>query len=251
MANKPTTAPDNNKRLALLEAGVAALAIALTANGFTLEAVNNPIDEAIKAIKSLLTERSALSAKVAELEAALAAGPDGATEGEIAAIARADKAEEDLKAATAELEELRTDVGDLEARIDELSAQLPPPPDPVNLAAERPEGARDFGPTFGKIDTADLGALVESGAAFEIAFSNGAHEILELAPVAVPAGGLIGRAGRFVAPTIYVRGGERGEAIHGAVLVHDGAQIDYCEFQRPLPIEPRQERRFENSIAFG
>lgn len=231
------------KTKAALESGVAALALALVANGFKVEEGADPIEVAIAAVKGQ-------AAKIDELE-------NNASAAAIAAVARADKAEAELDAATKELEELRTDVKDLEERIDVLQADaLANAADPVNEAPpalERPEGARDFGPSFGRLEAAELAALIENGDDFELAFSNGKFELVELAPITIPAKDLLARAGRFqVGPAVHVRGGEeQTDLIDGVALVQGGEQLDYCQFPRPLTIEPKQERRFERALTFG
>jgi hypothetical protein len=237
--------PDNNKRLMVLEAGVSTLAVALLANGFKVEEGGDPIEAAIVAIKGQ-------ASKIDELEEAAKVGSDNATAGEIAAIARAEAAEKALAEANDELEEMRNDVADLEGKIanlgaaDELEA-------PIAVAPrERPEGAHDFGPTFGMSTARELAELIEEGGDFEISFSNGKHEIVELEPVKIKAADLRGKSGRFeLAHPIFVRGGQVREEIDGAALVKSGVQIDYCQFPAPVAIEPRQERRFERAIAFG
>lgn len=292
--------PDNNKRLAQLESGVATIAIALTANGFTVGEGADPLAEAVKAIKSLLTDRSSLNEqlhnlagfasgtlgrlapdlelapqtdeqpfaylerltaaaepRIAELLTAGTVEGDGdgnATVGELAAIARADAAEAkitdllaELGKAAAENEQLNIDLEQLEARNEDAAEALDPPAP----ARDRPENARDFGPTFGQLDRAELAELVSEDAAFEISFSNGEYEIVALAPVAVKGSDLMATEGRYSVPVIFVRGGDDREDLHGAVLVHGGEQIGYCEFPRPIELEPKQERRFERAITFG
>lgn len=235
MANKDT-GPDNNKRLAALESGVSTLAIALDQNGFKLASGADPIEEAIKAIKGQ-------AEKIDDL----------ATSGEaaIAAVARADELNEQLLAANKEIEALNNDIEQLEGRLEALQSAgnedaLAPVP-----VRERPEHARDFGPTFGLGDRKDIAKLIAEGAAFEIAFSNGDHELVELAPVPIEGKDLVGVEGRYMAPKIFVRGGEILEHLHGAALVHGGEQLAYCEFPSPIPLEPKQQRGFEKAITFG
>lgn len=67
MADQKAKVPDNNRRLAALEASVSALAIALTANGFTIADGADPIEEAIKAIK-FFAEMAAGGTGTAKLE---------------------------------------------------------------------------------------------------------------------------------------------------------------------------------------
>jgi hypothetical protein len=129
----PAKAPDNNKRLAALEAGVSALAIALdcqrrcarrrrrsdrgrryrdqgsrqqsraqVAQGRRLS-LAHPLGD-YGSGRGALARLDTLGEHIKSLEATIAAGPTNATEGEIAAIARAEKAEGEL---TAELEEIK------------------------------------------------------------------------------------------------------------------------------------------------
>jgi hypothetical protein len=272
--------PDNNKRLALLESGVSAIAIALTANGFTVGEGEDPLAAAIAAVKGQ-------AATIDDLTKKLEAAEGGnATDGEIAAIARADKADAELgelqakvqavvdylcanypddvspeecalSAATRilgeqklELEQLNIDVEQLEAQLEAKQnageSELEP-----TVARERPENARDFGPTFGKLDRADLVELLAADAGLEIAFSNGEYELVGLEPIAIKGSDLVSVEGRYIAPVVFVRGGADREDIHGAVLVHGGEQIDYFAFPRPIELEAKQERRFEKAIIFG
>jgi hypothetical protein len=272
--------PDNNKRLALLESDVTAVAIALTANGFTVGEGEDPLAAAIAAVKGQ-------AATIDDLTKKLEAAEGGnATDGEIAAIARADKADAELgelqakvqavvdylcanypddvspeecalSAATRilgeqklELEQLNIDVEQLEAQLEAKQnageSELEP-----TVARERPENARDFGPTFGKLDRADLVELLAADAGLEIAFSNGEYELVGLEPIAIKGSDLVSVEGRYIAPVVFVRGGADREDIHGAVLVHGGEQIDYFAFPRPIELEAKQERRFEKAIIFG
>jgi hypothetical protein len=270
--------PDNNKRLAALEAGVSALAIALTANGFTVAGGEDPIEEAVKAIKSLLTDRSAATDKIAELEAAivaleakLAAGPDGATEGEIAAIARAEKAEGELAAANLEIAELKTDVEEAMSERNRLANELSaegrsstPPASADETAAEveapapreRPENARDVGPNYPGLHNADdISALLADDQAhgLELAFSNGEYEILSLAPIAIGAKDLQQAEGRvMVGPPVYAKlsATDPQEDLHGMGLLMQGEQIAYCTFPERLTLQPGSERRFDRAIIF-
>jgi hypothetical protein len=273
MSGKATTNPDNNKRLAALESGVSALALTLAANGFTLEEGADPLEAAIGAIKGQ-------AAKIDELET-------NASSAAIAAVARADKAEAALgelepkveavvdylcanhpdkvsanecalTTATrilgeqsAEIVELKTDVQDLTEQL-EADADRDALAEEVAVSRERPEGARDFGPTGGALDAAELAALIEKGEAFELSFSNGEYEIVELAPVALPASDIVQIEGRrLVGTPVFVRGGERAEELDGVALVYGGEQVAYCQFPKPIMLEANQERRFERAIAFG
>lgn len=220
--------PDNNKRLAFLEAGVSSLAIALAANGVAIGEGEDPLELAIGQIK-----------------------------GSAAAIARAETAENALEAVRAELvaaekdlEALRASILDLEEKL--AAAQSGEPIEEPAPVRERPEHARDFGPTFGRATTEELEELIGDGEGLEISFSNGEFEMVELAPVTIGKADLRAHSGRLaLEPPIFVRGGELDDEIHGAVLVKDGVQIDYCEFPSKLALAAKTERRFERAITFG
>jgi uncharacterized coiled-coil protein SlyX len=248
-----TKGKDNNKRLALLEGGVASLAAVLGELGVTVAEGADPIVLVIELAKGQATT-------IDELE-------KNASEAAIAAIARAEKAEArvaDLEKKieelcltisdqAAELVRLNSDIEQLEGHIEALqSAGDDAEGVEVAPARERPENARDFGPTFGELDRVDLVELFGNGdVGLEISFSNGDYELVELAPVAIKASDLVTAEGRFMAPTIHVRGGEHDEALHGASLVHEGSQIAYCAFPSPIALGRKQERRFEKVISFG
>lgn len=274
MVDKATSkAPDNNKRLAALESGVSAIALTLAANGFTLEDGADPIEAAIGAIKGQ-------AAKIDELET-------NASSAAIAAVDRADKAEAKLaelepKVAavvdylcanyadkvsadecalvtatrilgeqSAEIVELKTDIADLTEQRD-AETDRDALAEEVAASRERPEGARDFGPSGGSIGASELGKLIAAGAAFELSFSNGEYEIVELAPVALAATDFVQIEGRrLVGPPVFVRGGERAEELDGVALVYGGEQVAYCQFPKPIALEAKQDRRFERAIAFG
>jgi len=140
-AQSAAKGPDNNRRLATLESGASALAMALAANGFPIGEGENVHEVAIKAVKAGRESLSHVSAAgqrteqlekqvedlAKQLEEAKTAAPesDNATPGEIAAIARAEAAEKRI----AELQEA---IGNsspsegteaLESRIDELERE--------------------------------------------------------------------------------------------------------------------------------
>lgn len=90
--------PDNNRRLAKLEAGVASLAIALSANGFDLPEGTDPIVAAITAAK----DTASLRAQVAQLADFLLANHPDAIGDNAGAIPTAIKVIEQLKATSLE-----------------------------------------------------------------------------------------------------------------------------------------------------
>jgi hypothetical protein len=320
MADEKTTEPkkDNNKRLALLEGGVASLAAVLGELGVKIGEKDDPIVLVIDLAKGQAAKIDANDEKLMELIGASTGAiarfaPDmelapmneaeplidvqirllkqlaeiPGTPGELAAIARAETAENELgelrgKVETvanyllekhpsaivdinecclvvavkvmddqaAEIAELETDIEQLEGKIEAINGgegdELP-----AIAARERPENARDFGPTFGQIDAPEIGQLREEKAGLEIGFSNGEHEIVELAPVPINAADLQAVEGRYIAPTIHVKGGTHREDLHGAALLKDGEQIAYCQFPAPIALEVGQERRFDRAITFG
>lgn len=296
----PAKASDNNRRLAALEAGVSALAMALAANGVALADGADPIEAAIAALKAekkahgeaieglsvmgakvaaleaagteeAKAELEELRAKVAQLEATIEAGPTNATEGEIAAIARAEKAEGELAAALEEVKELTADVEDVMNEKNRLAnaiadaGQSSSPPAVVDDEAEeapaaaaervRPETARDVGPAAGGLNAAELGELLASGTAdgLELVFSNGEFEIVALAPVAIGAKELLSAEGRqIVIPPVFARllNTDPQEELAGVGLLMQGEQISYCSFPDRLTLQPGSERRFDRAIYF-
>jgi hypothetical protein len=279
---KPAKRPDNNKRLAILESNVSALAIALTANGVALEPGADPFQAAIDVIKSAASLRACnteletrIAAREAELEAYMKRIAALETPSPGAGTPGTDAAElEELRKRVKELEEenkeLRIDVDDLANAKNALANRLaeegkgtggePPPadpvPDPINIAAlpaERPEAARDVGPAFKSLSEVAIGKLAAEGGQFEIAFSNGEYEILDFAPVKIAAKDLhrVDSLHFIVGPAVNIRGGHAPARIHGAGLLYGGEQVAYCAFEPPIIIQPGQERRFDRALIFG
>lgn len=314
MAGKSTAAdkgPDNNKRLAALESGVSSLAVALTANGFTIGEGGDPIGAAIGAVKEtakLVAELEESKAKLSEGGPAKLAELEGVIETQAQTIreggevskglherisvcnARIYELEEQLggfkseiRAAVGELpegadtlsvaidrirghgaaivalaeaekeaEQLRADIMDLEEKLAKALDGQPI----VEVTVEprvRPEQARDVGPTFGQLDRDQLEELLgNSSGEFSIVFSNGEFEVVELEPIAIKPAQLRAMSGRrCLDQPIHVRGGDQGDELHGAALLHDGEQVAYCQFPKPITLERRQERRFDRVIFFG
>lgn len=300
----------DTKRLGALEAGVSALAIALTANGFKLEEGADPIEAAIVALKRSAEEAN--DGAIATLESDLhqLAGYASATLGRLVPdldlapltderplaylerlTAAANPTIENLlsRASTpgtdaAELEELRRKVkqftdenAELETDLTEMTNarnalinqlvdagkgtggtinEEPPaaPEEPaIDLIGERPELARDVGPEFGRLTEVAIGRLLEEGRPFELVFSNGEFELLELQPQKISAADLIrvDSSRYIVKPTIHVRGSGTPAKIHGAGLLFDGEQVGYCTFEPSVIIHPGQERRFDRALIFG
>jgi prefoldin subunit 5 len=269
-------APDNNKRLAGLEASVSSLAIALTANGITLEEGADPIVAAIVAIKAAAESKAALTAALAgcneevdKLQRTvdeLGARAAGATPGTDAAEL------EELRKRVAELEtengELQTDVDELANAKNALANQLaadgkgtgePPAPEiddepeDVVPVAERTADARDVGPEFQRLSEVAIAALVAEGGDFELGFSNGEFEIIELAPVTIGAGDLtrVDSSRFIVGPPVHIRGADAPLKIAGVGLLYAGEQVSYCSFEPAVVLHPGQERGFNRALIFG
>jgi hypothetical protein len=307
------TGPDNNKRLALLEAGVSALAMTLAANGVTVPEDGDIFAEATKAIKqgadlggqlialigastsviarfapdmelaptdeneSLMACQTRLLSQLAgaetpcdrrihELEAIIAAGPTNATEGEIAAIARAETAEKRVGELETEVAELTTDVEDAiseknrlanllsEAGTSTAAAPVDQAPEaaPEPVERERPEAARDVGPTFSELAADDIAAAIAGGARFEVVFSNGEFEIVDFQPIDIGGEDLLRATNRqfSVIPPIHIKAGQD-DTIDGAGLLLEGVQVGYCQFDPPIKVQQGQERKFDRALIFG
>jgi hypothetical protein len=299
--------PDNNKRLALLEAGVSALAMALTANGVKIEEGADVFGIAVSTLKAekkahseAIEQISAMGAKVDQLEKAgeeinrlgdyLLANHNDAIDGSAvdtvikllsASPAEAAAADTDAGDQAAELERLRVRVAELENENAELQTDVE---DAINerntlrnklsgegqssaaavveeeaapvvpaIVRERPDSARDVGPSFGSLTADEIQAAIDAGGAFEIAFSNGEYEIVEFGPITIAGSDLHRFAtNQFaVAPTLHIKGAVLTEDIDGAGLLMEGVQVGYCSFDPAVRIEPGQERAFNRALIFG
>jgi predicted nucleic acid-binding Zn-ribbon protein len=325
MAEQKAKAPDNNKRLAALEAGVSALTMALTANGIELAVGDDPIEKAIGAIKRSAEEANdgaleqlkttvkeqaesyaadveklneqlhnlagyasaTLGRLVPELDLApltdeqpfaylerLTAAANPAIENLLSRsstpgtdAAELDAARKRIVELTAEIGELEQDLLDMTNAKNELANQLaaegkgtgqapppPPPPDPEpeNLIGDRDPRARDVGPGFSTLTEVAIGALVEEGGDFELAFSNGEFEIVELQPVKIRAKDLhrVDSSRWIVGPAVHVKGAVARVRLAGAGLLYKGEQVGYCAFDPALVVDPGQERRFDRCLIF-
>lgn len=99
---------DNNKRLGALEAGVSALALALAANGISLEDGTDPLEAAIGAIKTVAELREqveGLTGQVEELNKSIAVLEEAATAPPAAAPGTSEQ-EQALEAAQSDLHQL-------------------------------------------------------------------------------------------------------------------------------------------------
>lgn len=301
---------DNNKRLALLEAGVSALAMGLAANGVNVAEGADVFAIATTTIKRQAKEHSeaveqisAMGQKVAALEAAgaeeakheleqlraqlaeavekvdvlgteLAAARAAAPSAEEVIDGQVEALKEELATALlktkdleAEVAELNQDVDDAISERNELRNKLSEDGKSSAIAAvddepevatpapvrERPESARDVGPTNGSLTADEIQSAIDAGARFEIAFSNGDYELVEFGPTYVAGSDLHRFATQqfAVAPALHIKGGSVGEEIHGAGLLLEGTQVGYCTFDPAVRIEPGQERAFNRALIFG
>jgi hypothetical protein len=316
MANQQNKAPDNNKRLKQLEAGVSALAIALTANGVEISEGADPFELAVGRVKHaaqlddrLMALIGATTGVIGRFAPDMELAPKDAAEPlidvqirlleqlathETPCDLRIRELEDKLGATTAELENARSTSAELEggttgedataaledqidelertikvrdARIAELEAgapvivQAPPGDEDSAVDAEpaplvRPETARDVGPDYpGTYSSEEITKLLASGEAhpLEIAFSNGAYEIVALQSVPIDARDLLLFEGRnVVGPSVSAKLSQHdaAEDLHGFGLLLGGEQIAYCPLLDPLRLQPGTERRFDRAIYF-
>jgi hypothetical protein len=267
---------DNNSRLAFLESrvplliGAATGVVARFAPDLELapkDENEDLVDVQIRLLEEVATCETPCERRIAELEAEAekAGKPDDAA---IAAIARAETAEKRVAELEGEVEELETDLEEMtglrNAAVNELNALnegAPPAPPPVEEDAEpeppepreRPEAARDVGPTFGNASAPELAEILTSGVEdLEIAFSNGEYEIVEFGPNAIGAGDVVFRGNQYhVEPPLYVKGAPQSEAIAGAALLAGGTQVAYKAFDPPIAVEPGSEHKLHRAIVFG
>jgi hypothetical protein len=274
---KPKPGADDNTRLAFLEGCVPLLHAAVFALAGryapTLELAPTSDEDPVSTDLRLINEIAALptpedqppplfedlsnqllvaqqgiearDARIAELEDAAKAGPDGATPGEIAALARADEAEKALVDANATIAELRQAIADA---VDDSTRRQDPEVEPSPIDRAAIECSADAP----AISIEDLRVLVDEGQQFALIFSDGSHEIVAIGPVDLPAANLHRHAGRYVvAETITVKGMTATETIDGAGLFVNGEQVKYCRFDPPIAVNPGEIRQFNRSIAFG
>lgn len=283
-------APVDGKRLALLEAGVSALAMAMAANGIELKEGQDPLEQAIAIVKrwrELTLARAELILAVAlatgtEPEAvedpfAAAAGALETMKDRLdaldAAAANPNQEESELdhwrrraKELEAENAELQGDVEDLVnarnvlanrlAEEDKPSAlELPAEPEwtpEPTIARERPESARDVGPTYGGLTSGELQTILDAGAQLEVAFSNGEFEIIDFSgPIMVGVKELqrVDSARVRLKDGVELTGSTMLERIHGAALLLEGTQVAYHQFDPAIVIHPNQNWKL--SPVFG
>lgn len=241
----------------------AELAVCVAATlGVSLDQIADPLEAAKGALQTMLAEIQANAAKgdpTAELAEAITAGeheildnetplgaairilsapPEGATPGELSAIARAEKAEDALNQA---LEQIKA----IEAG------------EPITIAEPKVErGAAECGPTFNQATAEELRGLIDEGQHFELVFSNGEHEVVEFAPVPLTSRDLVLHGNRYmVDPTVTIAGPRGDNAapleLAGAALLCHGEQIAYAPFERPLQVSPGDHRAFNRTFLFG
>lgn len=244
----------DGKRLASLEASVSSLAIALTANGFELKSGDDPCVSAIVAIKQGKERIASLELETLD--------KFGGLETEL------EKARKRVAELETENGELHQDVEDLANARNTLANQLAAEgkgqgeqleevaePEPAPIVRERPETARDVGPTFGTLTSGELQELLATtDAAFEVAFSNGDFEILEFTPTEQIKPASLSRVdgSRYLLlQPIVLKGGDHPEEIHGAGLLLEGTQVGYCPFEPPLTVQPGHEWKFDRSLIFA
>lgn len=226
------------------------------------------IDVQIRLLEQLYGAETPCDRRIHELEQKLAAGPDGATEGEIAAIARAEAAEKRVAELEEETGELKIDVEELATARNRLANQLAEegkgqagdepeleePEATPTVARERPDDARDVGPTFGRLTHVEMQQLVGAGAPLELAFSNGEFELVEFSspPIEIAAADMIrvDSSRYIVGKAVHVKGADHPEELHGVGLLLEGSQVGYCPFDPPLLLLPGHEWKFDRQLVF-
>lgn len=272
---QPAPGEDNNTRLAFLETENVAQAAAIKALNEAADAVSsklgeallaagigpveggNPIDQAVHLIGNWKDRTLALAEAIVAGEhdlnegegphdaavRILSAEPGAATDGEIAASARADRLEERVK--------------ELEAALAAVKGGDNAPAEIVDLTtASKRDNAAECGPLGQRSSSEEIRGFIEEGAELELVFSDGSAEILDFHPVPVAGKDLhVHNNNLLFAPEITVDG-PRGEgcaaiAIDGAALLVNGEQVDYCQLDRPIMVNPGDRRRFDRAFTFG
>lgn len=254
--------PDNNKRLAQLEEGVALLAIAVaTANGVDVSTVEDPIAAAINSIETMvatLAERDGAIEQAQTVREELQRQLD-ASGSRIAELEDLNKAAVEaigaapsmlanaLAAAGVELKE-----GDdpVLVAIDLIATSTDPRAEAVDLPDP---AARDCGPTFGQANAAELLALTKSAESFEIVFSDGEREIVALQPLIVTGADLVVRGSRQVMlePPIEAKNPPVQVEIAGFGLLLGGEQVAYSPLLEPVTLYPGETRKFHRTTVFA
>lgn len=251
--------PDNNKRLALLETSVLAIAATLVNAGLLEDDSNeDPLEVAKvelerlgrqdldnaslsaflleKGVEPLEGERAVHTAMrhlaaLAELvEAAGNSSPDEAA----AAL------EEQVRSLTEDLEKAHATI----ASFDKSAASK-------HRKGPKSSKARKVSP----VEPAEgaLGEAMEAGEELELVFSNGSHEIVEFDPIRVfaPAFQKQGASRFLLRDAILVKGAGEEKRVRGVGLFAGGKQVAWCGFPRAVPVPVGAERKFDRMIVFG
>jgi hypothetical protein len=237
-----------------LHSGVDHLAAELATAGIELKQGQDPILQAIAIVEDFRDRAANMAEAIVAGEHEINEGetpftaalrilskpPGDATDGEIAAIARAEK----LEARVTELEGLLEDG----AGRDLAGIELPP--------AKR-DNAAECGPLGQRSSSAEIKGLIDEGHVLELVFSDGDCEIVEFEPVQLAAADLYPHGGgRLIVVPVVSIAGPRGEAaapieIDGAALLVNGEQVDYCPFDARLTVNPGDQRQFSRAFTFG
>lgn len=237
-----------------LHSGVDHLALAIAAAGIELTDGQDPILQAIAIVEDFRARAANMAEAIVAGEHELNEGetpfvaalrilskpPGDATDGEIAAIARAEKAE----ARVSELEVL-IETGRVGG---DCAANPELPPAKRHVAAE-------CGPIGQRSTAAELHTFLEDGP-LELVFSDGENEIFEFEPVTLAVADLYRHGNRLmVMPPIEITGPRGADAvpieIEGVALLVNGEQVDYCPLESKLTINPGDCRRFSRAFTFG
>ncbi len=167
-------------------------------------------------------------------------GGDGnATEGELAAIARADAAE-------AKVTSLEEDLTAAEAKIAAADRANPGKPRGKGKSVR----ARAVHATK-RSQRGDLALVMAGDEPLEVVMCDGKLEIVELEPLEVtPSSFVKGPNGYMLIQPIQVTGVASEVRVRGFGLFLDGKQIEYCALPEPAIIKPGQTRKFERTIFF-
>lgn len=271
--------PDNNKRLAMLEASTLAIAaVLIAANIMPEDSTEDPLEVA----KVELERLGRLDLDCASLSAFLLEHAIEPLEGERAIhtalrklqeqageIADGDRAiaalKVELEAATAGPAggEPVEDVAALNARIAELEA--------LNAGLEgrvasfdAAEGRKQRKGTrqikarkFGKAPATSIAAIgeaMDSGDELELAFGSRGVERIEFEPIRVyPAAfDRQGSLGRYrLRDAVQIRGAGQAVDVDGVALLRGGELVAWCGFPKPVTVPAGTERKFDRMIVFG
>ena len=258
-------ATDNNKRLAMLEAGVSALAITIVQSGFTIAEGDDPLIVAGTIVQALAATNNSFAELFAarsfpanegescygtaarlidELEGKGSDAQEGATAGELAAIGRADAAEKRVGELEDQVKTLSEDLGNAGLALAKATGSALR----KTRALARSSKARKIGPLKGGTDREALKLAMDDAVdPMQIVFSNGAAEIIELEPIeAFPPAFRVVQGDQYrLIDDVLVKGTRDGTRVRGIGLVMpDGRQIAYQEIE-PVDLPAGQERKFQ------